>query len=164
MGGSGDDIGVRSGMVRPSVFFVVKRRKYVEEQDMSEIALIGICAGLPALVILIPRCVARVRQVPREPMDRPVASKNELLLPTAGVRLPPRSDRPVKSRGGRRELRYRPPVCSRVRHSGPNPLQRGAGSADWKAVRRTSVGLDRASALGSKARALSVPPLICRQR
>ena len=92
---------------------------------MLETALIvlGTCAIIATLLALfrtfrgadmVPRVLCRPRVGP----DR--SAKIERLLPAAGVPFLPRPGRQARLRGGRRELLYRPPGCSRVRRDGLN--------------------------------------------
>jgi hypothetical protein len=114
---------------------------------MMETALTVICTcAIVAAPLAIFRRFGRIGIVPhvfRGPMAGPVRSvKTERVLPTAGVPSLPRPGRPARLRGGRRELLYLPPVCSRVRRDGSSPLHgaispRGSRSERSLVAKRT---------------------------
>ena len=107
---------------------------------MLETALIVICTcAIVAALLTILRRFGRVGILPhvfRGPMVRPLRSaKTERVLPTAGVPALPRSGRPARLRGGRRELLYLPPVCSRVRRDGLSQLHGAMSSRGSRSER-----------------------------
>jgi hypothetical protein len=110
-------------MLRPSV----RTPELDRGANMMETALIVICTcAIVAALLAILRRFGRAGIVPhvsRGPVVGPVRSpKTERVPPTAGVPFLPRPGLPARLRGGRRELLYLPPVCSRVRRDGSSPL------------------------------------------
>jgi hypothetical protein len=119
---------------------------------MWEIAVVGMCTcAIVAELLALFRGFRRLGIVPemlRGSMLEPVRSaETKRLLPDAGVRFSPRPGLPARLRGGRRELLYRPPVCSRVRCDSSRPPY-GAVSTRGGRSERSLIGIGK----GTKAR------------
>ncbi len=125
----------------------------------SAVVPISICAIVAAFLAMLKRLAltnsspqARRRPVLTTPQP---AHTHEVVPTPPGDALSPFPRRPAQPRGGRRELLYRPTVCSRVRRVGGSGATRGRPSARSASGCRISVVMLAASASVGKGRARS---------